>query len=204
MYFNWFAIEFYRFWNLFSVSHQCPIDFHWLPIHFTKFHRFWWILSDRCWISLIFTAFYLFSLWVPIYFTKFQRFWWILLDRYWISMIFTAFYLFFCAFPLISIGFPWILVNFAIFGSPELTFSRILESGPRILEPGPRILKHFGVGRASFYLFYLSIFIYFYLFPLIFIDFLNFFDFHVFFIFLLFFPSLPKDDCFPTSKTGRN
>ena len=31
---------------------------------------------------------------------------------------------------------------------------------------------HFGVGRASFYLFYLSIFIYFYLFPLIFIVFL--------------------------------
>ena len=60
------------------------------------------------------------------------------------------------------------------------------------MEPGQRILIHFGVGWASFHLFYLSNFIYFYLFSLIFIDFLNFLDFHVFYILLLFFPSLPK------------
>ena len=39
------------------------------------------------------------------------------------------------------------------------------------MKSGPRILTHFGVGRASFYLFYLSIFIYFYLFLFISIDF---------------------------------
>ena len=79
------------------------------------------------------------------------------------------------------------------------------------MKSGPRILKHFGVGRAWFSLFYLSIFIYFYLFPLVFIDFLNFLDFHVFFISLLFFrvcrkmiaPPLPKQVGFKNANRTR-
>ena len=72
----------------------------------------------------------------------------------------------------------WIFVNFAIFGSPEPTFSRILESGPRILESGPRILKHFEVRPKDFKAFWsrpglvlFVLFVYFYLFLFISIDF---------------------------------
>ena len=71
---------------------------------------------------------------------------------------------------------------------------------------------HFGVGRASFYLFYLSIFIYFYLFPLIFIDFLEFFDFsRIFYIPIVFSrvvwekiaPPLPKHVGFKNANRTR-
>ena len=80
------------------------------------------------------------------------------------------------------------------------------------MKPGRRILMHFGVGRASFYLFYLSIFIYFYLFPLIFIDFLNFLDSQVFFSYFYYFvrvcqkkigPPLPKQVRFKNANRTR-